>query len=102
MSGTDVRARAGCCHLLPAGAGHPRPEPWGSAKGPGVPARGLSRYRGPAAPGAAGAARLVTAPGVLDRQRGARFTAERAGELVARGDVELAVDLVEVVFDRAG
>src|SRR3954465_12683889 len=38
----------------------------------------------------------------LDRQRGARSTAERAGELVARGDVELAVDLVEVVLDRAG
>src|SRR3954449_5729215 len=37
----------------------------------------------------------------LDRQRGARSTAERAGELVARGDVELAVDLVEVVLDRA-
>src|SRR4051794_27694362 len=43
-----------------------------------------------------------TALGVLDRQRGARVTAERAGDLVARRDVELAVDLVEVVFDRAG
>src|SRR2546423_130992 len=42
-----------------------------------------------------------TATGVLDRQRGARFRTERAVELVARTDVELAVDLAEVVFDRA-
>src|SRR3954447_10486776 len=43
-----------------------------------------------------------TAPGVLGWQGSARFAGERRGELVARADVELAVDLVEVVLDRAG
>src|SRR5918996_3597060 len=38
----------------------------------------------------------------LGGQRGVRLMGKRHGELGARADVELAEDLVEVVFDRAG
>src|SRR4029077_6396114 len=57
----------------------------------------VQRLRGPGGgPGASRTAGRVTAR--LDCQRGACVT----GELNSRGDVELAVDLVEVVLDRAG